>query len=163
MVWDSISGCFVCKIFLGGCLQTPYKTCASYCAWCASHTRQVTPILYDHTILQMANQINFWLAILSEQIFFLILYTDLECALATKSQFICIICYGCGSTASWFKKVQAPWIWDVDTCLPPFSAQKHGRCTNNQKRFKKSYSACPSCIENIRQSTSTPQSWRKQV
>jgi len=31
--------------------------------------------MHDHAILQMANQISIWLAILSEQIFFLILYT----------------------------------------------------------------------------------------
>ena len=44
-----------------GVLCTPIKSPPSY--------------MHDHAILQMANQISVWLAILSAQIFFLILYT----------------------------------------------------------------------------------------
>ena len=51
---------FRSKIFVrGACPQTPQKACALHCSWCASYTHQVTPILYDHAILQMTNQINF--------------------------------------------------------------------------------------------------------
>ena len=45
------------KFSWGGMPPDPLEGLCLHRAWCALHTHQVTPILFDHGILQMANQI----------------------------------------------------------------------------------------------------------
>ena len=58
------------KHFLGGHAPRPPRTHS------AKHCTALTLPTYDHSYLQMAKQIHFWLAISSEQYFFLILYSE---------------------------------------------------------------------------------------
>ena len=72
LVSDSISECLFCKNFLGGMPPDPLEDLCFALHWCALHCAGVlhtvplcfahqgkTPLPYEHTILEMANQIWF--------------------------------------------------------------------------------------------------------